>query len=78
MLPFIFWLTVLRRFALRVCRYLLKLRAEVEVMQQLGLSLNAVHLHDVFEVSCDAHRGAGRRGDQCGWDKAEGGVQRWA
>jgi hypothetical protein len=32
------------------CRYLLKLRAEVEVMQQLGLSLNAVHLHDVFEV----------------------------
>lgn len=40
---------VLRRYTVR--RYLLKLRAEVEVMQQLGLSLNAVHLHDVFEVS---------------------------
>lgn len=36
-------------------RYLLKLRAEVEVMQQLGLSLNAVHLHDVFEDDTNIH-----------------------
>eukprot|EP00879_Flechtneria_rotunda_P019176 GHRR01020134.1.p1 GENE.GHRR01020134.1~~GHRR01020134.1.p1 ORF type:complete len:506 (+),score=170.64 GHRR01020134.1:924-2441(+) len=37
------------------CRYLLKLRAEVEVMQQLGVSLNAVHLHDVFEDDINVH-----------------------
>lgn len=36
-------------------RYLLKLRAEVEVMQQLGVSLNAVHLHDVFEDDVNVH-----------------------
>eukprot|EP00879_Flechtneria_rotunda_P022176 GHRR01023399.1.p1 GENE.GHRR01023399.1~~GHRR01023399.1.p1 ORF type:complete len:224 (+),score=71.64 GHRR01023399.1:320-991(+) len=36
-------------------RYLLKLRAEVEVMQQLGVSLNAVHLHDVFEDDINVH-----------------------
>ncbi|KIZ04772.1 hypothetical protein MNEG_3189 [Monoraphidium neglectum] len=36
-------------------RYLLKLRAEVEVMQQLGVSLNAVHLHDVFEDDANIH-----------------------
>eukprot|EP00877_Chromochloris_zofingiensis_P003189 jgi/Chrzof1/12871/Cz07g10120.t1 len=36
-------------------RYLLKLRAEVEVMQQLGVSLNAVNLHDVFEVDTNVH-----------------------
>eukprot|EP00798_Chlamydomonas_sp_ICE-L_P021955 gene21955-29004_t len=30
-------------------RYLLKLRAEVEIMQQLGYSLDAVNLKDVFE-----------------------------
>jgi hypothetical protein len=58
MSAFIYQPTVLRPLAL--CRYLLKLRAEVEVMQQLGLSLNAVHLHDVFEVGCDAHRGCGQ------------------
>jgi calcium-dependent protein kinase len=34
---------------------LLKLRAEVEVMQQLGVSLNAVHLHDVFEDDVNVH-----------------------
>jgi len=33
----------------------LKLRAEVEVMQQLGVSLNAVSLHDVFEDARDIH-----------------------
>lgn len=37
------------------CRYLLKLRAEVEVMQQLGTSLNAVHLHEVFEDGTAVH-----------------------
>jgi serine/threonine protein kinase len=31
------------------------LRAEVEVMQQLGVSLNAVHLHDVFEDDVNVH-----------------------
>lgn len=31
-------------------RYLLKLRTEVEIMQQLGYSLDAVNLKDVFEV----------------------------
>eukprot|EP00878_Enallax_costatus_P014411 GHUV01015071.1.p1 GENE.GHUV01015071.1~~GHUV01015071.1.p1 ORF type:complete len:625 (+),score=149.12 GHUV01015071.1:250-1875(+) len=36
-------------------RYLLKLRAEVEVMQQLGVSLNAVYLHDVFEDDVNVH-----------------------
>jgi hypothetical protein len=36
-------------------RYLLKLRAECEVMQQLGVSLNAVALHDVFEDDRDIH-----------------------
>ncbi|KAI8467471.1 MAG: kinase-like domain-containing protein [Monoraphidium minutum] len=36
-------------------RYLLKLRAEVEVMQQLGVSLNAVHLHDVYEDDLSIH-----------------------
>ena len=36
-------------------RYLLKLRAEVEVMQQLGVSLNAVSLHDVFEDDGSVH-----------------------
>jgi len=36
-------------------RDLLKLRAEVEVMQQLGVSLNAVHLHDVFEDDVNVH-----------------------
>lgn len=30
-------------------RYLLKLRTEVEIMQQIGYSLDAVHLKDVFE-----------------------------
>lgn len=30
-------------------RYLLKLRTEVEIMQQLGFSLDAVNLKDVFE-----------------------------
>ncbi|GFR50388.1 hypothetical protein Agub_g12603 [Astrephomene gubernaculifera] len=30
-------------------RYLLKLRTEVEIMQQLGFSLDAVNLRDVFE-----------------------------
>lgn len=30
-------------------RYLLKLRTEVEIMQQLGYSLDAVNLKDVFE-----------------------------
>ena len=38
-----------------VCRYLLKLRAEVEVMEQVGVSLNAVHLHDVFEDDINVH-----------------------
>ncbi len=37
------------------CRYLLKLRAEVEVMQQLGVSLNAVHLHEVYEDDANIH-----------------------
>jgi calcium-dependent protein kinase len=36
-------------------RYLLKLRAEVEVMQQLGVSLNAVYLADVFEDDVNIH-----------------------
>lgn len=39
----------LSRACTHTCRYLLKLRAEVEVMQQLGVSLNAVHLHEVYE-----------------------------
>ncbi|GBF98366.1 calcium dependent kinase [Raphidocelis subcapitata] len=36
-------------------RYLLKLRAEVEVMAQLGVSLNAVHLQDVYEDDSNIH-----------------------
>lgn len=36
-------------------RYLLKLRTEVEVMQQLGTSLNAVYLQDVFEDDTSVH-----------------------
>lgn len=35
--------------------YLLKLRAEVEVMQQLGVSLNAVNLHGVYEDDTNVH-----------------------
>lgn len=44
-------------------RYLLKLRAEVEVMQQLGVSLNAVHLQDVYEDDANVHMVMVR-----GWD----------
>ena len=36
-------------------RYLLKMRAEVEVMQQLGVSLNAVNLVDVYEDDVNIH-----------------------
>ncbi|GBF97387.1 calcium-dependent kinase [Raphidocelis subcapitata] len=36
-------------------RYLLKLRAEVEVMAQLGVSLNAVALIDAFEDDANVH-----------------------
>ena len=36
-------------------RYLLKLRQEVEAMQQLGASLDAVYLQDVFEDDSDVH-----------------------
>lgn len=36
-------------------RYLLKLRTEVEVMNQLGSSLNAVNLKDVFEDDINVH-----------------------
>jgi len=36
-------------------RYLLKLRTEVEIMQQLGYSLDAVNLKDVFEDNGAVH-----------------------
>jgi calcium-dependent protein kinase len=36
-------------------RYLLKLRAEVETMKQLGSSLNAVYLRDVYEDDTSVH-----------------------
>lgn len=36
-------------------RYLLKLRTEVEIMQQLGYSLDAVNLKDVFEDDESVH-----------------------
>ncbi|KAG2424379.1 hypothetical protein HXX76_014588 [Chlamydomonas incerta] len=36
-------------------RYLLKLRTEVEIMQQLGYSLDAVNLRDVFEDDDSIH-----------------------
>lgn len=36
-------------------RYLLKLRTEVEIMQQLGYSLDAVNLKDVFEDNESVH-----------------------
>ncbi|GIL82813.1 hypothetical protein Vretimale_8185 [Volvox reticuliferus] len=36
-------------------RYLLKLRTEVEIMQQLGYSLDAVNLRDVFEDNDAIH-----------------------
>ncbi|MEW5305938.1 MAG: hypothetical protein WDW36_008448 [Sanguina aurantia] len=36
-------------------RYLLKLRTEVEIMQQLGFSLDAVALMDVFEDDTNVH-----------------------
>ena len=36
-------------------RYLLKLRAEVEIMRQLGYSLDAVNLRDVFEDNENIH-----------------------
>ncbi|GAX73995.1 hypothetical protein CEUSTIGMA_g1445.t1 [Chlamydomonas eustigma] len=36
-------------------RYLLKLRTEVEIMQQLGYSLDAVNLKDVFEDDENVH-----------------------
>lgn len=36
-------------------RYLLKLRTEVEIMQQLGYSLDAVNLKDVFEDADSVH-----------------------
>lgn len=56
-------------------RYLLKLRAEVEVMQQLGLSLNAVHLHDVFEVG--GAGGAPAAAGQAHGCRGEGGEVGW-
>lgn len=36
-------------------RYLLKLQTEVDVMRQLGASLDAVHLKDVFEDENSVH-----------------------
>eukprot|EP01026_Neomeris_dumetosa_P002941 TRINITY_DN10806_c0_g1_i4.p1 TRINITY_DN10806_c0_g1~~TRINITY_DN10806_c0_g1_i4.p1 ORF type:complete len:597 (-),score=64.72 TRINITY_DN10806_c0_g1_i4:571-2361(-) len=36
-------------------RYLLKIRQEVDAMQQLGASLDAVYLSDVYEDNCNVH-----------------------